>query len=935
MSPERWEQVSKVFDELLVMDANARAARLDVVCRDDPQLRAEVSSLLSAHEQAQSRFLESPAIDQSAALHAELSRSGQKVGGYRLVREIGRGGMGEVYLATRADGEYTKEVAIKLVRSGPGAVLLLERFRNERQILASLDHPNIARLLDGGTTDDGVPFLAMELVTGVPIDQFCDRQPLDTPARLALFREVCAAVQYAHRHLVVHRDIKPGNILVTPDGTPKLLDFGIARILAPTGAGSPEAVTVLHAMTPEYASPEQIRGGPLSTSTDVYSLGVVLYRLLSGHSPYERQSENPHALAQAICNTDPPRPSQLRPRLHSDLDAIVLKAIRKEPEERYSLVAQLAEDVQRHLSGQPVTAAKGSWRYRAGKFIGRHRAGVAAALLVVVVVSAAIVAVVREAQVAQHEAAAANAQRALVQKRFDDVREFSNSLIFDVHDAIQKLPGATPVRQLLLNRAVQYLDAVAADAAGSPDLQRELGWAFQRLAVVQGNPAEANLGDEQASLRSDRKALALFEAVAKMRRGDVVDQLNVAMMHRILAYSTLTEPIGRADLGAAMAITAPLIAAHGDNPKVRSERSIEYQDLGLMHEAQGNFAAALDSFREYRRLRFSIRQTNPDYPLVVRSCGVSSSLVARALFHLGESRESVATLRAGIVDLESVSQHDPASARDLAVARQLLGDMLLSQGDLASAEQEYARAAGVLGPMAAADPQNALLRLDLASVEFQTGRLRVLRHRFKQAIGPLKEVAAVLEAGIPAGRDRDESPNSAAAAYIWLGDAYAGAGDGLAALESYRKSTAVASLIGSQNLDAALLSEVGAGFVRMGNTLLRRGEVAGAEAAYHKTLEILMPVAASQYRNVSALYAIAGAQTGLGDSSALLATRTRDRGERARLLSESRAAYETSRSAWAQIPEPAAISPAGFAVDDPRDLPGRLARVAVVLRRTQ
>ena len=935
MSPERWEQVSKVFDELLGIDANARAARLDALCRDDLQLRAEVSSLLRAHAQAQSRFLESPAIEQSAAVHAEVSRSGQKVGGYRLVREIGRGGMGEVYLATRADGEYTKEVAIKLVRSGPGAALLLERFRNERQILASLDHPNIARLLDGGTTDDGVPFLAMELVTGVPIDQFCDRQQLGTPARLELFRQVCAAVQYAHRHLVVHRDIKPGNILVTPDGTPKLLDFGIARILAPTASGSSEAVTVLHAMTPEYASPEQIRGGRVSTSTDVYSLGVVLYRLLSGHSPYEAHSENPHALAQAICNGEPQRPSQLQPRLHSDLDAIVLKAIRKEPEERYSLVAQLAEDVQRHLSGQPVTAAKGSWRYRAGKFVGRNRTGVAAAALVVAVVAVAIVAVVREARVAQHEAAVANAQRALVQKRFDDVREFSNSLIFDVHDAIQKLPGATPVRQLLLDRAVQYLDAVAADAAESPDLQRELGWAFQRLAVVQGNPAEANLGDEQASLRSDRKALALFDAVAKARPDDVIDHLNVAMMHRILAYSTLSEPSGQADLAAAMAITAPLIATYGDNPKVRSERSIEYQDLGLMHEAQGNFAAALDSFREYRRLRFSIRQTHPDYPMVARSCGMSSSLVARALFHLGESREAATTLRAGIVDLQSVSQHDPDSARDLAVARQMLGDILMSAGDLAAAEQQYGLAAGALVPMAAADPQNALLRLDLASVEFETGRLRVVRHQFAQAITPLKKAAAVLDAAIAAGRDRDESPNSSSAVYIWLGDAFAGEGDEQAALESYRKSTAVADLIGSRPVDAALRIDVGAGFARTGDALLKRGDVAGAQVAYQKTLEVLAPVSPAPYGNVPAMYALAGAYSGLGDSSALLATRTQEVTERARLVGESRTAYEASLSVWNRIPEPSAISPAGFAAASPEEVHGRLDRVAAVLRRTQ
>ena len=251
----------------------------------------------------------------------------------------------------------------------------------------------------------------------------------------------------------------------------------------------------------------------------------------------------------------------------------------------------------------------------------------------------------------------------MAQKRFDDVRQFSNSLIFDIHDAIQRLPGATPARQLLLDRAVQYLDGVAADAAGNPDLQRELAWAFQRLAVVQGNPAESNLGDEQASLRSDRKALQLFTAVAQPNAGNVIDQLNVAMMHRIIAYSTLTEPDGRRHLQAAMAISGPLMTSNAGNPKVRSERSIEYQDLALLQDSTGDLASALDSFKEYQRLRLGILRSNPDYPGIVRSCGMSTSLVAREQYRLGELRAAIPTLQQGIRFFESASKDNMGATR--------------------------------------------------------------------------------------------------------------------------------------------------------------------------------------------------------------------------------------------------------------------------------
>jgi serine/threonine protein kinase len=309
MKAERWKQVRAVLDQAIAIASSERASFLDEVCADDRELRNEVESLLSSHEAAGSVFLNNPAVDLRSALPDVLQKSdrvGRRIGVYQIMEELGHGGMGEVYRAVRADGQYDKQVAIKVVRGGFDSSFVLERFRHERQILASLDHPNIARLHDGGTTEDGVPYLVMELIEGTPIDQYCKEHNLDIPQRLQLFNQVCSAVQYAHQRLVIHRDIKPSNILVTADGIPKLLDFGIAKILDPAAIAE---TTLLRLMTPEYASPEQIRGETITTATDVYSLGVVLYRLLTGISPYPESTRTPLEFARVICEVEPVRPS--------------------------------------------------------------------------------------------------------------------------------------------------------------------------------------------------------------------------------------------------------------------------------------------------------------------------------------------------------------------------------------------------------------------------------------------------------------------------------------------------------------------------------------------------------------------------------------------------------------------------------------------------
>ncbi len=513
---EHWVRVKELFDAAADLEAGQRAALLDRECSGNEALRAEVESLLKSDEQT-GNFIEA-SFQIPRELFTETSEkpvAGRQFGAYQLIREIGRGGLGTVYLAARADDQYRKEVAIKVIRRGLDTEDIIHRFRNERQILAQLDHPNIARLIDGGTTEDGLPYFVMEHVDGEPIDVYCNTQTQSILERLTLFRKVCAAINYAHQNLVIHRDLKPSNILVTKEGEPKLLDFGIAKVLSSSDELFTQTLPAMRVMTPEYASPEQIKGEKITTTSDIYSLGVLLYELLTGQRPYRLKTRSPEEIAHAITEQEPERPSTaIRDRdlklqvqdspdslfarrdsraLRGDLDNIVLMAMRKEPTRRYPSVGQFSEDIRRHLDGLPVIARKDTLRYRSEKFIHRHKVGVAATALIILTLLGGLIATFWQANRATRQATIAAQERDRAQRRFADVRHLSNALLFEIAPKFEHLQGATEARQVLLTQSLKYLDSLAGESGDDLALQGELAAAYEKVGDLQGNPTNPNL----------------------------------------------------------------------------------------------------------------------------------------------------------------------------------------------------------------------------------------------------------------------------------------------------------------------------------------------------------------------------------------------------------------------------------------------------------
>jgi tetratricopeptide (TPR) repeat protein len=705
-TPQLWARVKAIASAALDLDAAARAAFVDEACQGDAGLRAEVVSLLDSTDAAQPFFEKPPAFPGPGLVLPD-----SRIGPYRVIRELASGGMGSVFLAERADGEFQQRVAIKIVRGGFGDAFLLERFREERRILATLDHPNIARLLDGGTTAAGLPYVVMEFIEGQAIDQYCAARNLPLRDRLLVFQQVCAAVQYAHQHLVIHRDIKASNILVTETGVPKLLDFGIAK-LVDVSAGAAAAYTAVRIMTPESASPEQLSGQPVTVAADIYALGVLLYSLLTQASPYRGAISSHTDLVRAVCEETPEPPSTRTTSLAipADVDMILLKALRKEPERRYASAAELSDDIRRFLEGLPVLASPDSLRYRAGKFVARHRVAVAATAALVVAIVAGVGATVWQARVAERE-------RGRAERQFNAVRGLAQSVLGELHDAVQELPGSTKAREILLRRGTEYLDALANEAGADALLARDVADGYLRLATVQGAAGLANLGDRDGALATYRKAIAMLEPLAAEAGSRLDDRMKLA--NSLLRYAGIEPDQHAADHARdrARAIVESLSGEERSVPAALTTRQLFWSDAAAQRRRGEDWPGARDAFQQQLAAAEEALKLSPDSPNASRNLSLAYKSLGAASEMLGQPAEALKLYESALeLDRRRVEK-EPSQLLwqlDLSFAVGSIGALQMAASDLAGARRHYEDAVKLREGVVAADPDDDFARLALA-----------------------------------------------------------------------------------------------------------------------------------------------------------------------------------------------------------------------------
>ena len=613
-------------------------------------------------------------------------------------------------------------------------------------------------------------------------------------------------------------------------------------------------------------------------------------------------------------------PERLRRGLRGDLDNIVLMALRKEPDRRYTSVEQFAEDIRRHLSHLPVSASKGTISYRAGKFVARHRAAVLATVAVALTLIAGLLVTLREAHIARQQAAIAQAERARAQRRFDDVRKLANSLIFEVHDSIRDLPGSTPARKLIMDRAVQYLDSLAKDAVGDSSLQRDLAWAYHRIGQVQGDANQGNVGQTDAMLASINKAAALFEDVAKANPNSPPDQLNAAFANRMLGTISLQADERRRHINQALAITDRLLKTDPANPKVKNERSIELAVLASLEDADGEASGAVESYRQAVALKEDLAVNHADYPHVKQGLAMAKVQLAIELAEIGSRQEALQSNAAGIDLYQSVvaqEKNNARAARELAWSDYSRGEILMQAGDYVDALENYRQALAMVKPMADHDPENVMLQVDTAGNTVNVGKALVTMGRVSEGLPMIEKGIRLLEAQLKA--DPSNAPAAASASYVWRGDALLKTGKVADAVASDRKAISILEAAGQDKPpDQSQLSQLAATYLKLGTALASAGSTQEAEWAYRKALELVVSSKAADAPGPRVSYILADAYFGLGELSTKGAERSRSNpGEQLRQWSQARDWYRKSETAWQRISNPAFVNPQGFPCGSP------------------
>ncbi len=906
MTPERWHRVEELFRTVADRPQVERKAYLTRVCGDDNELLHEVLSLL-AQDTAED-FLQAPIAGVAFSLTADPKEdlAGERIGPYRITRLVGRGGMGTVYEAVRDDEQFQQQVALKLIKRGMDSDFVRDRFLRERQILASLDHPHIARLFDGGTTADGQPYFVMEFVDGVPITDYCQARGLALDERLKLFRDVCSAIQHAHQKLIVHRDLKPSNILVTEDGTPKLLDFGIAKLLTPDpGDALTRTDTALRLMTPDYASPEQVRGGTITTATDVYSLGAVLYELLTTRRPHQFQTYSPLGIERAICETEAPRPSdaarqqtdaptKLARQLNGDLDNIVLMALRKEPSRRYQSVEQFSEDIRRYLAGLPVVARKDTFSYRAEKFIRRHKAGVAAIILLAVLTVALAVLAVRLTR-----------ERARAERRFAQVRALANTFLFDFHDKIQTVPGTTEARAMVAKTALNYLDSLAQEAAGDPQLEYELAVAYQKVGDVQGDPWAPNLGFSQEAKQSYQKSLTLAQHLSR--------NSNDLKMARLLAQGYFKLGMLQAQSGGKAAAHDTLNQALISAEKLE-QQTHELQDIVLLQNCYirlsdtyvdtGDPVSALEGYQ--RELRLAERRA-AEFPgdAAQYSLAMSQARVPEAIISLGNVIEAAPYYRKSLALLDQLLANQPAEPRFLR-ARMIsliwMGNIsgnprFINQGDTQTALQHYQKALALAEQICAIDAKNARARQDLAGGHRLVAEILALDQPAK-AVEQYQEALNIVTGLLKLDPTEAQLLRRKGQYLRGMGDALRRLGDRQGALQNLQQAQQVWQELWTRDTsNLKTRAELHSTLLLLADTMLESGDHSGALEQYRQALTLAETPPVEQSADMYVRWRLADSYAGLSRYHTAHAA-TLPLAERPAQLREARQYAQQSLNLW-------------------------------------
>ncbi|MCX6629855.1 MAG: serine/threonine-protein kinase, partial [Candidatus Solibacter sp.] len=770
-----------------------RGLALDSACAGDPELRREVEQYLRYESSATARL---PPLPEEPAPEGPAP---ERVGPWHIVREIGRGGMGVVYQAERDDGEYRQCAALKLVRDSRQGAAFRDLFRRERQILAQLEHPNIARLLDGGTTPEGQPYYVMEYVEDAPLLEYCGRNNLPVGARLRLFLKICDAVSYAHRRLIIHGDLKPGNMLVAKAADrgaeePKLLDFGLAKVLQAEAEGNLTA-TGMPLLTPIYASPEQVRGERLTTATDIYSLGVVLYELLTGGTPYALEGPSLFGVWNAICEQNPPPPSTAagkgrRYRAAADLDAIVLKMLRKEPDERYASVEALVADLERYLAGMPVLARGGNALYRLRRLVVRRKWPVAAGVAALMAAAAAFSAIWWEQQRAQF--------------RFQQLRQFARSVVFEIYDSIEELPGATPARKLLVARSLEYLRSLDAASRGDLTLRWDLAEAYKRVGDAQGNSSRPNLGDSAGALAAFTRARRLLREILAAQPDDLRALSTLVEVDRTAA-DTLSDRGATAEsllirreaseILNRLAALRPTLAA-------RRAQALGQWNLALGLTQVRDWPGAAAAWQQALALYEDLTHAIPEDASMRRNLALSHKRLAAVYLQQGDTPHAIEQLHAAEQIDRARLAREPASIEammDLSYDLSDLGLALFTLNRYPEAVRRYEEALELRRSVAAQDPQDYRARtgvgrsLDRLALAYQrAGNLDRAIENAREAT----ETLAGVTAHDPANQQARKDSALAFARLGWLHRARAKAADWRPALAAYQRATTLLEGLG-------------------------------------------------------------------------------------------------------------------------------------------